>query len=69
VGDTFKTSYFFFGDAKITWQFKACAVVQIAFDLGIAVQFLVYNNRIAWNANGSVAKQVEEELEEGVMRR
>jgi len=68
LGDTFKTSYFFFGDANVTWQFKACAVVQIAFDIGIAAQFLVYGNRQSWNANGSVVKQVEEELEEGIGR-
>jgi hypothetical protein len=54
----------------VTWQFKACAVVQICFDMGIAAQFLVYGQQQqAWNANGSVVKQIEEELEEGALRR
>ena len=70
LGDTFKCSYFFFGDANVTWQFKACALVQICFDIGIGVQFLWYGTRQpAWNSNGNVLKQVEEELEEGVLRR
>jgi solute carrier family 66, member 2 len=68
LGDMFKTSYFFFGDANVTWQFKACAVVQISFDLGIAVQFCLYGDRYPWNANGNAAKHIEE-LEEGVLRR
>ena len=53
----------------MTWQFKACAVVQICFDVGIAGQFLYYGNRPVWSTNGAVVKQVEEELEEGVLRR
>ena len=69
LGDVFKTSYFLFGDANVNWQFKACAIVQISFDLGIAVQFWLYGNRQAWNANGTILKPVEEELEEGVLRR
>jgi len=69
LGDTFKCSYFFFGNANVTWQFKACAIVQILFDIGIGIQFLVYGNRQSWNANGNVVKQVEEELEEGLARR
>jgi hypothetical protein len=70
LGDTFKCSYFFFGDVNVTWQFKACALVQICFDIGIGVQFWWYGTRKpAWNANGNVLKQVEEELEEGVLRR
>jgi solute carrier family 66, member 2 len=68
LGDTFKCSYFFFGDANITWQFKACAIIQICFDVGIGIQFLVYGKRQNWT-NGNVLKQVEEELEEGVSGR
>jgi solute carrier family 66, member 2 len=57
LGDAFKISYFFFGRANVTWQFKACAVVQILFDLGIGGQFLVYGS--------TEVKAVEEEMEEG----
>ena|SRR5271154_4325647 len=70
LGDIFKCSYFFFGHANVTWQFKACAIVQISFDLGIAVQFFVYGDKQSWmttNGIGSTTgKQIEEELEEGV---
>lgn len=69
LGDIFKCSYFFLGGANVGWQFKACALVQISFDLGIAVQFCVYGERQAWSANGSVVKHIEEELEEGLVRR
>lgn len=69
LGDVFKCSFFFFGGANVSWQFKTCALVQISFDLGIAVQFCVYGERQAWTANGSVVKHFEEELEEGVLRR
>ena len=68
LGDAFKCSYFFFGDANVTWQFKACALVQICFDMGIGVQFLVYRNQVDWNVGQSL-KMVEEEMEEGVGRR
>ena len=50
----------------MTWQFKACAVVQICFDIGIGIQFWMYDGKQAWMANGGVIKEVEEELEEGV---
>ena len=66
LGDLFKTSYFFFGDANVTWQFQACAVVQISFDLGIAAQFFIYGNRQPWSANEIVFKNIE--LEDGVLR-
>ena len=70
LGDIFKCSYFFLGNANVTWQFKACAIIQISFDLGIAVQFFVYGNNQSWmttNGIGSdTGKQIEEELEEGV---
>jgi len=70
LGDVFKCSYFFFGNANVSWQFKACALVQISFDLGIAVQFFLYGDKQSWmTANGiagSTGKQFEEELEEGV---
>ena len=69
LGDLFKTSYFFFGDANVTWQFKACAVVQISFDLGIALQFWIYGNRQPWTANEDEVKPIVEELEEGILRR
>jgi hypothetical protein len=69
LGDIFKCSYFFLGGANVGWQFKACALVQISFDLGIAVQFCVYGERQAWSANGSVGKHIEEELEDGLVRR
>jgi hypothetical protein len=68
-GDIFKTSYFFFGDANVSWHFKACAVVQFSFDIGIALQFLIYANQQAWNANGNMVKQIDEELEEGIVKR
>ena len=68
LGDLFKTSYFFFGDANVTWQFKACAVVQISFDLGIVLQFWIYGNQQAWITSGNVVKHIEEELEEGMVR-
>ena len=71
LGDIFKCSYFFFGNANVTWQFKACALVQISFDLGIAVQFFLYGNEQSWMTTNGIAgstmgKQIEEELEEGV---
>lgn len=69
LGDIFKTSYFFFGDANVTWQFKACAIVQFSFDIGIAIQFCVYGDRKTWSSNGTTVKHIEEELEEGVQRR
>lgn len=55
----------------MTWQFKACAVVQMSFDVGIALQFCYYGNqKQGWNsANGNVVKQIEEELEEGILKR
>jgi len=70
LGDIFKCSYFFFGNANVTWQFKACALVQISFDLGIAVQFFLYGNEQSWMTTNGIAgstmgKQIEE-LEEGV---
>src|SRR5205814_9425522 len=65
-GDLFKTSYFFFGDANVTWQFKACTAVQISFDLGIGAQFFIYGNRQPSSGNGIVGKYIGEELEEGV---
>jgi solute carrier family 66, member 2 len=68
LGDIFKTSYFFVGEANVAWQFKACAIVQFVFDLGIAVQFCLYGNRQPWNISEDVLKHVEEELEEGVLR-
>ena len=66
IGDMFKVSYFFFGNANVSWQFKACAIVQFSFDLGIAIQFCLYGNREAWNADVSMVKHIEEELEEGM---
>jgi solute carrier family 66, member 2 len=68
LGDVFKCSYFFLGGANVSWQFKACALVQMSFDLGIAVQFCIYRESQAWNANGSIGKDVEKELEDGVLR-
>ena len=68
IGDFFKTCYFIFGGANISWQFKACAVVQSSFDLGIAFQFWIYGNRQAWHANGDTVKHIEE-LEEGMITR
>lgn len=65
-GDIFKTSYFFLGNANVTWQFKGCAIIQFVFDLGIAVQFCLYGNRQPWSTTGEVLKHVEE-LEEGVL--
>ena len=67
VGDFFKTGYFIFGDANVTWQFKACAVIQSSFDVGIAFQFWHYGNRQAWTLNGNAVKHAEE-LEEGILR-
>ena len=69
LGDMFKVSYFFFGNANVQWQFKACAIVQISFDLGIAIQFCLYGNRQAWDKDVNVLKHVEEELEEGAFGR
>jgi len=71
LGDLFKCSYFFFGDANVTWQFKACAIVQICFDIGIGVQFLIYGGRQSWkfHQGNGIVQQVEEELEEGLSRR
>jgi hypothetical protein len=66
LGDIFKTSYFLFGDADVTWQFQACAVIQSSFDLGIMVQFLIYGNRQGFNDNEDVVKHVE--LEEGMSK-
>ena len=67
LGDIFKCSYFFFGNANVTWQFKACAIVQISFDLGIATQFFVYGNKQSWLVDGvGVSGKQVEELEEGV---
>jgi solute carrier family 66, member 2 len=71
AGDIFKTSYFFFGEANVTWQFKMCAVVQFVFDIGIAVQFCVYGGKSAWTLDGKLGQEIEQELEEGLggMRR
>jgi solute carrier family 66, member 2 len=63
LGDFFKTSYFILGDVNITWQFRACAVIQSSFDVAIAFQFWKYGDRQVWNA-----VKLDEELEEGMVR-
>ena len=68
-GDIFKMSYFFLGQANVTWQFKACAIVQFTFDIGIAVQFWFYGDRQGSNVNGNLMKGIEHELEDGMMKR
>jgi solute carrier family 66, member 2 len=69
IGDIFKVSYFIFGQANVQWQFKACALIQFSFDIGIGVQFLMYrDNNTGWNANGNALQQIEEELEEGIIK-
>lgn len=69
LGDIFKCSYFFFGNANVQWQFKFCAIVQTTFDVGIAMQFLFYGSKQALNINGPISKVVEEEMEEGIIKR
>lgn len=55
------------GDVNITWQFRACAVIQSSFDVAIAFQFWKYGDRQGWNANWNAVK-LDEELEEGMVR-
>lgn len=46
VGDVLKGIYFFSGVSdKVSLPFKACAVTQMVFDFGIAVQYVLWRDR------------------------
>ncbi|BFZ53286.1 hypothetical protein PYCC9005_000309 [Savitreella phatthalungensis] len=44
-GDISKLFFFYLGSSTVSWQFKACAFVQMCFDFAIATQFYLWHDK------------------------